>query len=61
MSVYSTLGYDSHVLFSFIDCSPYDQLLTHDQYTALGNLGHDQYMALYKSYETSKGHILVMT
>jgi hypothetical protein len=40
---------------------PYDQLLTHDQYMALGNLGHDQYMALYKFYEISKGHVLVMT
>jgi hypothetical protein len=40
---------------------PYDQLLTHDHYMALGNLGHDQYMALYKFYENSKGHVLVMT
>jgi hypothetical protein len=28
---------------------------------ALGILGHDQYMALYKFYEISKGHVLVMT
>jgi hypothetical protein len=39
---------------------PYDQLLTHDQYMALVNLGHDHYMALYKFYENSKGHVLVM-
>jgi hypothetical protein len=32
-----------------------------DQYMALGILGHDQYMALYKFYEISKGHVLVMT
>jgi hypothetical protein len=37
---------------------PYDQLLTHDHYMALGNLGHDQY---YKFYENSMGHVLVMT
>jgi hypothetical protein len=50
------------LIFSFIlsRMCPYDQLLTHDQYMALGNLGHDQYMALYKFYEISTGHVLVM-